>query len=223
MIKFYLFKTDRQVTGRKSSLSRGDKINKGKHSSDKFFNVLNNSGSKRHKKTRNFRNVKIAMKSQNIQRRTILNLKQAKLMSHIIRQKLSREKFMRIIDKVPRTAKRDKLVNLLYTPKNIMRSVTKIPIHTTQEEPKKNCLPDIEEELDFSNEVKQILQEYSNLQRKAMQKKATSTYLDSVQTIDLKSRCKSSCTKFNLLILNSYFYSKRTKSSLYYKENDCKV
>ena len=195
----------RQATGSKSSLSRANKRERRKHSSDKFSGVSAKSSArglpKSRKKTRDFRNVKIAMKSPYIQKRTNLSIKQAKLMSYIVKQKLSREKFMYILDKVPQTPKRAQLIDLLYTPKNYMRSNTKMSIQTNLEGPNKQSLPDIGEDLDISNEVKKIMQEYGDLQRKAVERKVTSNYLDSFKSTDLRSLSK------HILAVHKYIYN----------------
>ena len=58
-------------------------------------------------------NNKLDMKDPYIQKRTLLNIKQAKLMSCLVKNKMSKDRFVYILNNIGRTKNREKIIKLL--------------------------------------------------------------------------------------------------------------
>lgn len=166
----------------KSKYKFSRKRSSDKQSDDQSSSSIIRMYKNKRKFSKDFRNIKIDMKSPMIQKRTHLNILQAKLMSHIVKHKLSRDKFLYIVDKVGQTPERAKLVEVLYNSKNIMRSASRASgnLNVQDNSPQNDFLTlnVKEEEIDLSREVKNILSEYNQIQKRTVQRRTTSQFLN---------------------------------------------
>ena len=114
------------------------------------------------------------MKDPYILKRTHLNIKQAKLMGNLAKNKLSRDKFMYMLNYVDKTKERN-YINELLIPKNLKRTDSKM----SQGKGDQAFLDPGEHEanIDLSHEVKKIIQDYGNVQKIHVKRKTTSNQL----------------------------------------------
>ena len=114
------------------------------------------------------------MKDPYILKRTHLNIKQAKLMGNLAKNKLSRDKFMYMLNYVDKTKERE-YINELLIPKNIKRSDSKLSQNKGDQaflDPGNH-----EVDIDLSQEVKKVIQEYGNVQKVHVKRKTTTNNL----------------------------------------------
>mmetsp|Transcript_4686 Transcript_4686/g.5607 ORF Transcript_4686/g.5607 Transcript_4686/m.5607 type:complete len:190 (+) Transcript_4686:1193-1762(+) len=123
-----------------------------------------------HKRKRFKMSTKIDMKDPYIQKRTHLNIKQAKLMGNLAKNKISRDRFVYMLGFVSSNREREHINNLLM-PKRLMRADSKMSVNFLDQY---TIDQDEKDAVDFSNEVKKVILEYGELQKVHVKRKTTS-------------------------------------------------
>jgi hypothetical protein len=104
---------------------------------------------------------RIDMKDPFIQKRTYLNIQQAKLMGVLVKHRLNRSRFSYMLNHLKFTKERSEMLELL-KPKQLLRTTSKF---TTGGNDTDSVAIDYENKLDVSEEVKKVIKEYSQIQR----------------------------------------------------------